>query len=459
MVPQIKKPWFLSRLFQTDVITKREIIALILPLVANQMICSLFGIVSTAMLNSNCPELVVSEGLFSSTMAILTNLFQTICIGGSVIMAQYIGKGERENVKRSLGQTYTLSVSVSLLVALAIFIFGKPYLSMLYPQIEKEQLDITFGMMCAIALSLPVLASFETTMAALRALGNGKATLFITTTSNGIYLFCNWLLVVKMGLGVVGIGIAYAALRIYTFAFSVYVLKKYYPEIQFSFRDLFVFDKGFFKKLVNISLPIEVEQFFLNLGPVVSSIIIAKCGTDAIRANAIVLSLANVSDGLVVSIDSCTTPIVGRCVGAGKPKDARKLTYALMLAAVGAGAVLCGIYLPIYPLILENYSPNAATRAMVPIVLISYVIGRQTLGIPHAIGCSALKASGDSAYTSVVSLVGMWGVSITLSYTLAIYLGMGLFGTYLATFAFWLFRACFFVARINGKKWCKKKLV
>ena len=56
-------------------------------------------------------------------------------------------------------------------------------------------------------------------------------------------------------------------------------------------------------------------------------------------------------------------------------------------------------------------------------------------------------------------MLTMWIVRIGLSFVFGKYMGMGLFGVWLAMILDWVVRALFFTTRFLGQKWEGKSLV
>ena len=64
----------------------------------------------------------------------------------------------------------------------------------------------------------------------------------------------------------------------------------------------------------------------------------------------------------------------------------------------------------------------------------------------------------DVNFTMIVSLVSMWTFRIIMSYVLGSWLGMGVFGVWVAMTIDWLFRAAAFIWRYRGHKWENQKV-
>jgi len=72
---------------------------------------------------------------------------------------------------------------------------------------------------------------------------------------------------------------------------------------------------------------------------------------------------------------------------------------------------------------------------------------------------SALRAAGDSKYTSISSLLSMWAFRVILGYILGITLGFGIMGVWVAMVAEWGVRGLIFGLRFRGDKWYAHKLI
>jgi Na+-driven multidrug efflux pump len=72
---------------------------------------------------------------------------------------------------------------------------------------------------------------------------------------------------------------------------------------------------------------------------------------------------------------------------------------------------------------------------------------------------SALRAAGDSKFTSVVSMLSMWLFRIVLGYILSIVLPLGIIGVWLAMDCEWGVRGLIFMHRYRGRKWYQYHLI
>ena len=79
-------------------------------------------------------------------------------------------------------------------------------------------------------------------------------------------------------------------------------------------------------------------------------------------------------------------------------------------------------------------------------------IAQPFLWSPSFIMPSALRAAGDSNFTSIASLLSMWLLRVVLGYILGITLGFGIIGVWVAMIVEWGVRGMIFAMAIQREE-------
>ena len=177
-----------------------------------------------------------------------------------------------------------------------------------------------------------------------------------------------------------------------------------------------------------------------QLGKILVLSLVSTFGTSAIAANAVsnAVALFQILPGMAISL--AVTTVISRCVGAGDYEQAKYYTRKLLKITYCCMAVTVALIFAVLPLIMKVYNLSAGCSAI--------------LVWPIAFNLPAVfRASGDVRYSMITSIVSMWIFRIAFSYILGKYMGIGVFGVWIAMIIDWCFRAILFVYRYFSGKW------
>ena len=111
------------------------------------------------------------------------------------------------------------------------------------------------------------------------------------------------------------------------------------------------------------------------------------------------------------------------------------------------------------PLLLGIYNLSAQTAAMTTEMVIwhgifAIIIWPLAFTLP-----STFRGAGDSKSVMYISLAVMFICRIGLSYVIAEWMGIGVFGTWIAMFIDWYVRAGIYIYRYFSNKWTEYRVV
>ncbi|MOA10852.1 MATE family multidrug exporter [compost metagenome] len=213
------------------------------------------------------------------------------------------------------------------------------------------------------------------------------------------------------------------------------------------------------RKIMFIGLPFAAEQMFFNGGKILTQVFIVGLGTYAIAANAISSSLASVFQIPATALSLTIVTVVGQCIGRGNVSDARKFIKSFLWLGSLLLAITALLLMPFFKLLVGLFEPPAEIVDDIFWVLLVTAIAQVPFWSISFILPSALRAAGDSRFTSVTSMLSMWLFRIVFGYILGIVLGYGLIGVWIAMNCEWGVRGAIFLWRFRGKKWYAHRLI
>lgn len=454
-----KSNTFLNKYFTGKTLDFRQIIAIIIPIFVDQAFIILMALLNTAMIASSGVAAVSAVSMVDSINIFLVNVFVAVATGGTVIVAQYKGSGNPEMVSKSATQAITAVTMLSVVICGLVITFHTPILNLLFGKAEAEVFENARIFLIGSCISYPFIAIFQAVTGVLRGVAETKACLGLSLIMNLTYLGLNILLITVFDMGIMGLIISMITARVLGMSISMYYLIKINQTLKYRIKEALKLDFSILKKIMMIGIPFAAEQMFFNGGKLLTQTFIVQLGTLAITVNAISgsISLLFQIGGSALSIAVVT--VVGQCIGNGSIPDARKFIKSFIGLSTAFFILVAAIIIPLFPFIVGLFSPPAEIVPDIFALTLLIAITQPIFWSISFILPSALRAAGDSNFTSLTSLLSMWVLRVILGYVLGITLGLGIMGVWIAMVTEWGVRGIIFWCRFRGDKWYRRKLI
>ncbi|MBB6446245.1 MATE family efflux transporter [Bacillus benzoevorans] len=450
---------WLEKYFSGDSIDYKQIFAIILPIFVDQAFLILMSFLNTAMISSAGVAAVSAVSMVDSLNIFLINVFIAVATGGTVIVAQYMGSGNKAMVSKTATQAISAVTIVSVLITVLVMVFNHPVLNLLFGKAEADVFQNAKLYLIGSCISYPLIAVFQAVCGSLRGMGDTKPCLNLSLFMNLTNTVLNVLLITIFHMGVMGLVISIILARLLGMVASlIYIINKN-KTIHFRIKDAVHLDYSILKKIMYIGLPFAAEQLFFNGGKLLTQTFIVQLGTMAITAYAIANSISLLFQMGPSSLSISAVTIVGQCMGRRSIGDARKFTKSLIGLSSILFLVTSLLLLPFFPEMMKLFSAPEEIIPTIYTLTIMAAFGQPILWASSFIMPSALRAAGDSNYTSVTSLLSMWLIRVVLGYVLGITLGFGIIGVWAAMIIEWVVRGTIFYRRFKGEKWHAHRLI
>lgn len=459
----VKFDAYLDKTFTSTLFGHREIFSMLFPLILDQLFIFLISMLTASMISASSQLSVAAVSLVNPMSFLIMSMFTAVSAGGTVVVAQYKGRGDEESMKSAAGQVIFSTIAVASILTLVIVIVADPLIRIVYgggstptdPVVLDKAIDYLVGM----SLSTPTFAVYNGVFAVLRGVGDTKICLRLTVIINAIHLVASMLFLNVLKLDILGTALSYNVARIIGGAIAIALILSQRTSIKLKARDIFKFNWKMQKSIVKMGIPFVMEQVFLNGGMVLSQIYMVSLGTVAIAANSITSSMLNLFYSGGCGVMALAITVVGQCVGSGNIELARSYGKKLLRLSNVVMLITIAIIYPLVPLILKLFAPEAETVGVIYQLMFIGIIPLPFLWSLSNVMPSVLRAAGDATYPSVASLIAMWVFRVGLGYLLAIPLGFGVHGVVIAMVVEWAVRGILFWIRFKGDKWLSKRVV
>ena len=434
--------------------TKEQLKKLIIPLMVEQLLVMLVGTMDIMMVSQVGEYATSGVSLVDSITNLMVQAFAALATGGSVVAANYIGKGKHEEAGRAAVQLAVSATAIGLFLTLVCLVGREFFIDKIYGRIDadvKSSAMIYFLITC---LSYPFLALYNGSAAIARAAGNSKVTMKVSILVNLINVSGNALLVLVFRMGTAGVAIPTLVSRIVGAVLMTGILMSGKLPVRMNFRH-YRFDWSMIRRILQIGVPTGLDGSVFQIGKLLVASLISTLGTAAITANAVTNTLSGVINIPASALGLSLVTISGQCIGAGRKDQAIYYTRRIILLA---HAVLLGMGLVIgagSPWILKLYHLSDETyritfRLIITYVVMSAICWPESFALP-----SAMRAGGDATFLMVISIGSMWVFRIAASYLFVRGFNLGVYGVWLAMYVDWIVRAVFYLVRFRSGKWVK----
>ena len=432
--------------------SNRELANLIGPLVIEQLLAVFVGMADSIMVENVGEAAVSGVSLVDNIMILIINIFAALATGGAVVAGQYIGRKDEKSACKAATQLVWF-VSLSAVAIMILVYFGKDIiLNQVFGHITAEVKGHADIYLLIVTASIPFIALYNGGAAIFRAMGNSQVSMRVSLLMNAINVTGNAILVFGLRIGTAGVAIPTLISRMVA-AIVITVLLCNQTRILHIERTLKIrFDGRMIRKILAIGVPNGLENSMFQLGKILVLSLVSTFGTYAIAANAVsnAIALFQILPGMAISL--AITTVISQCVGANDYEQVhyylKKLLAIIYVAMVGTVAL---IFLAL-PLILKAYNLSDQTAAAATNIIHFHGISAMIIWPLSFALPAAYRAAGDAKACMYTSIVSMWIFRIGFSYLVGKYMGLGVFGVWVAMVIDWVVRAiCFIIRYFNGK--------
>lgn len=439
--------------------TNKALKNLIIPLVIEQVLVMLVGMVDTMMVSHAGEAAISGVALVDMIDYLIITLFVALATGGAVVVSQYLGSQQKNQANRSAGHLISISVVLSIAVMVICLIFHRGILNLLFGKIEVDVMKACVTYFVITAFSFPFLGIYNASTALFRSMQKTYITMFVSVLMNVINIAGNAIGIFVFRAGVAGVAVptlisrAVAAVMMTALLFC----KKY--EVHLTIQEVFSIKKEIAADILWIAIPNSLENGCFALGRVLVTGIVALFGTAQIAANGIANSIDQIAVMVVNAVNLAMITVVGQCIGAGEMEQSKQYTKKLMKISYIATTVLGIIICLSLPLLLQFYklSDEAYYYSCILIVLhnmLAILLHPTSFNLANS-----LRAAGDIRFTMMVGIGSMLLFRLGSGILFGVFLNLGVIGVWMAMGMDWLARSVAFVFRYKSGKWKTIKII
>lgn len=439
--------------------SNRDLKAMIIPCVLEQLLILLVGIADTLMISYTGEAAVSGVSLVNQMNNIFILAFGAVASGGAVVVSQYIGKRDDKNSTFSASQLVMITTVFGIISALLVLAFGDGLFQLLYGQVEPDVRSAGMTYLIISAYSFPVLAVYNACSGMFRSMGDTQTVMQVSLLMNVVNVIGNAIGVFVLRAGVAGV--AYPSLIARAVAMVVMAALASRPGMaaRVSTRLVFTWNQNMVRRILRIAVPNGVENGLFQLSKVAVTSILALFSTTQIAAYGVAQNFWMIASLFGVATGPVFTTVVGQYMGIGDVDGADYYVQKLMRLTM-FGALPWNLFSLLFaPLLLKFYAISSETAQLVLILVLLHNMFNTTI-CPLGFSLSnGLRAAGDAKYTMYVAVFATVVCRILFSILFGVTLQLGVVGITWAMICDWAVKAALIVARYRSGKWKQFRVI
>ncbi|MDR3351270.1 MAG: MATE family efflux transporter [Prevotellaceae bacterium] len=344
-----------------------------------------------------------------------------LTIGGSVVVSQYFGAKQYENVRRA-SDTINITLFVAgIIVGLAGWLFSEDIFRLINLPEEIIPDATEYFSILILTCAIPMFC-YNGVAAVLRGIGNSKTPLYFLILSTALNAGMDYLFVAEFGWGIKGA--AWATTIATLLAWWATLAYLYYSRslVRLSLLNL-RFDKTAFRESMRIGLPSGIQQTFVGLGGLALMVIVNQFGVNTIAA----YTAAGRVDMFVampaMNFAAALSGFVGQNIGAGRyDRIKRGLKATLIMANITC--VLTTLIMLLFGKQIMHLFVDASAPDSMEVVRIGYEYLVIICSF-YFVFCSmftlngVMRGAGATLVPMFITLFGLWLVRVPVAWLLS----------------------------------------
>ena len=319
----------------------KQLLLFSLPFLASNLLQALYNLADMLIVGRFCGPVGASAvGLGGQVTILVINLISGLAVGGTVLIAQYIGAKRQEEVAKTVGTMFTLYGICGAVITVVMLLCSRYILIAL--NTSPEAFDETLAYLNICMGGTIFVVGYNAVSAVLRGMGDSKHPLLFVAIAAAVNVVLDILLVGPLNMGAAGAAWATISAQAISFIISVVFLRR--RDFVFDFHPRsFRIHRDLAGKLIKIGLPASLQGTLVSFSFMVLTGIANVVAVSPLVGST-ALSIAGKVNSIAIlpsmAMQASVSSMVGQNMGAGKPERAKKTMWVAVGFAFSVSALV-----------------------------------------------------------------------------------------------------------------------
>lgn len=389
---------------------RKELFKIAIPVTLQCLLQSSFGVADQIMTGQLGSGNIAGIGMGSKFISLFTVLVSAISAAAGIMIAQYIGKEEDQEVGRSFFTNFILGGILAVIFTFMSVLFPVKLMH-LYSD-DARTIEIAAGYLEIFSISCIPTAVNSLLSTYLRCMGAAVIPLYTSIAAAVLNTCLNYAMIFgKFGCPAMGAaGAAWASVisQILGCLLLYLLFRRMYRQKSWKLPFALIVRKAAWRQYAGIIMPILICEFFWSLGENVYASIYGHIGTQDYAAMTLTNPIQGLMIGALSGVSQAAGIMIGKSLGADKfekaYQDAKKLMWYGLAGSLILSAALI-LFNRYYVMIfqVEEQVRLTARKILFVFALISPVKVQNMI-----LGGGIIRSGGKTKYVMAIDLIGTW---------------------------------------------------
>ncbi|MBR5157629.1 MAG: MATE family efflux transporter [Clostridia bacterium] len=355
---------------------------------------------------------LAAVGSAAPILNMLLVLFIGISAGASIMVSQYFGARNRENLSHTIGNCITITAIACVLLILVATPFIRPVLVML--NTPESILDGCADYLIISLVGMAGLGYYNILSGVIRGMGDSFSALVYLLVATVINIILDIFFVAKLNMGVGGVALATVIAQIVSSVLCLIKLSK--MNEFFDFKLKYLKPKSYFvKTVIRLGLPSGLTQAIFSSAMIIVQSLTNQFGEQFIAANVVIMRVDGFAMMPNFSFGMALTTYAGQNVGAKLYDRVTKGAKQGTLIAVGCSTVITGIILLLGKPLMGVFTDTASLVDMSYYLMKILAAGYIAMAVTQSLS-GIMRGAGDTMTPMWISLITTVFIRVPVAY-------------------------------------------
>ena len=399
-----------------------------IPVALQCMLQSSFSMIDQIMIGQLGSVSIAAIGLAGKFSSIFSVVVSAIAVVAGIMIAQYMGKQEKEEVDKSFSVNMVASVILALIFTILCLVSPKQIIR-IYTQ-EDRICNVAASYLQIVALKFLPMAGATILSTMLRCMEKASLPLYASVVAAVINTVLNYILIFgKLGIsamGVEGAAIATVIAQIANFLFMFAAFILIYGKENQTFRFSLNLGNAGYKQYFMMLMPILITEFLWSLGENVYASIYGHMGTQACAAMTLTNPVQGLMIGALSGLSQAAGILIGKSLGKKEYDEAYRNSKKLVWYGLTGAIILSVLLVILRYFYVDIYEVEDSVKESARAALMAFAIISPVKVLNMILGGGIVRSGGKTKLIMWIDLTGTWIFGVPLGLLAAFVWGLSI---------------------------------